>query len=78
MLDFLEPDPIQVIRKWRIDRSPTFFQVGQALRTVRAERSYRERYGTFARFCRAVFGFSASRAYQLISAATVVENLRQS
>lgn len=53
----------------------TFMQVGRALSEINGERLYRETHKTFQGFCTERFGFTASRARQLIGAAAVVDNL---
>ncbi len=50
----------------------TFIEVGDALARIRDERLYRETHATFEDYCRARWGFDASRARQLISAAKTV------
>lgn len=50
----------------------TFFQVGDALSTIRDERMYRSEFATFEDYCRTRWGFSDSRARQLIAAAETV------
>lgn len=68
----------QTLREYEraIDRGlATFYAVGMALAAIRAERLYREKYGTFEDYCGQRWGFSSSRARYLISAAEVRENL---
>lgn len=50
----------------------TFVDVGDALTGVRDERLYRAEYGTFEEYCRERWGFSDSRARQLVGAAQTV------
>lgn len=50
----------------------TFVQVGNALVSIRDRRLYRGTYHTFEDYCRERWGFSDSRARQLISAAETV------
>jgi hypothetical protein len=51
----------------------TFVEVGAALMSIRDERLYRVEYGTFEDYCRERWGFSRSRTYQMIDAASVVQ-----
>ena len=54
----------------------TFIEVGTALMAIRNSRLYRERYGTFDAYVTARWPeLSSRRAYQLMEAATVVQNL---
>jgi hypothetical protein len=52
-----------------------FYEMGQALQRIRDERLYRQTHGTFEEYCGERWGISRPRAYQLIDAAVVVENL---
>ncbi|HET7037948.1 MAG TPA: hypothetical protein VFI42_19905, partial [Thermomicrobiaceae bacterium] len=47
---------------------PTFMEVGQALAEIRDARLYRETHTTFEAYCRERWGFTSSRARQLIGA----------
>lgn len=47
----------------------TFFEVGGALIEIRSKVLHRETHETFEGYCADVWGFSRSRAYQLITAA---------
>lgn len=51
------------------------FEVGRALAKIRDTRMYREKFFTFEAFTEAEFGFSKSRANQLISASHVAKVL---
>lgn len=42
---------------------------------IRDNRLYRESHGTFEEYCKGKWGFSKSRANQLISASEVADNL---
>jgi hypothetical protein len=53
-----------------------FWQIGQALRQIRDKRLYRQDYRTFEDYCLARWEISRRSAYQLIEAASVVENVR--
>lgn len=52
-----------------------FYDVGIALMQIRDGQFYRENYSTFEAYCRAKWGMSKPRAYQLIKAAGVQDNL---
>lgn len=53
----------------------TFVEVGSALASIRDSRLYRADYDTFEDYCGERWGMKRARAYQLIEAATAVENL---
>ena len=60
-----------------IDRGiKTFAEVGAALLSIRDARLYRAEYGTFDQYCKSRWGINASRARQLIGAASVIENIQ--
>ena len=52
-----------------------FVEVGNALQVIRDKRLYRAEYGTFEAYCRERWGVSRPRAYQMVEASSVVENL---
>ncbi len=54
----------------------TFVEVGRALLAIRDEKLYRETHDTFAAYCQDRWNLSKSRAYQLIEASGVVENVQ--
>jgi hypothetical protein len=56
----------------------TFFEVSAALHEMRASRLYRDTHATFVDYCQQRWGFSASRARQLISAGVSVTMVTQS
>ena len=56
----------------------TFIEVGNALLEIRDTHLYRRQYATFEEYCRQRWGLRRSRAYQLMAAAEVVENLKMS
>jgi hypothetical protein len=59
-----------------IERNLTaFYEVGNALLTIRDSRLYRVTHGTFEDYCRDRWGFTRMRASQLIEAADVVKNV---
>ena len=53
----------------------TFVEVGDALLRIQEQRLYRRTHRTFGSYCRERWGWSRSRAYQLIEAASVIEDL---
>lgn len=53
----------------------TFVEVGRALQEIRDEKLYRDSHKTFEKFCGEEFEISRPRAYQLIEAAVVVDDL---
>lgn len=54
----------------------TFFEVGQALFAIRNQRLYQETHDTFEAYCLDRWGIQRRRAYQLIDASIVVENVK--
>ena len=52
-----------------------FYEVGFALMQIRDNRYYRETHGTFEAYCKERWGFTKSRANQLIAASEVADNL---
>jgi len=54
----------------------TFVEVGNALKTIRDSRLYREQYKTFDKYVKERWGFNKQRAYQLIESADAVENVQ--
>lgn len=53
----------------------TFIEVGTALLEIKDRRLYREKFKTFEIYCHDRWGFGAHRAYQLIDASVVVQEL---
>lgn len=53
----------------------TFLKVGNALTLIRDARLYRESHATFENYCRGRWDISKTRAYELIGAAAVTQNL---
>ena len=53
----------------------SFYEVGSALLTIRDSRLYRGTHGTFEGYCQDRWQMSRPRAYQLIEAAKVKDNL---
>lgn len=53
----------------------TFVDVGNALLIIRDRRLYRAEYGTFEDYCRERWSLERRRAYQLMDAAQVVQNV---
>jgi hypothetical protein len=54
-----------------------FLEVGQALIAIRDQRLYRRYHATFEVYCEQRWGLKSSRTYQLMAAATVVENIKE-
>jgi N6-adenosine-specific RNA methylase IME4 len=54
-----------------------FFEVGTALLEIRDSRLYRQSYDTFEAYCRVRWNIKRQRAYELMAAAAVVENLSE-
>jgi hypothetical protein len=52
-----------------------FYEVGFALMQIRDNRLYREIYGTFEEYCKSKWDISRPRAYELMKAAEVKDNL---
>lgn len=55
-----------------------FYEAGKALREIRDRRLYRSTHQTFEDYCLDRFNFTRRRPYQLIDAATVIDNLLES
>lgn len=53
----------------------TWYAVGEALLSIRDERLYRQDYATFEDYCRNRWHMASSRAYQLISGASIRSSL---
>lgn len=58
-----------------VENFKSFVQAGQALAEIRDRQLYRERDITFDRYVKGLFDIGARRAYQLIDAANVVQNV---
>lgn len=52
-----------------------FFEVGDALMVIRDNRLYRATHATFEAYCQERWNISRPRAYQLMEAARIIENL---
>ncbi|MBM9605940.1 hypothetical protein [Desulfopila inferna] len=59
-----------------VENFKTFIQVGRALAEIRDRKLYRKKAMTFERYCKELFDIAKSRAYELINAADVIENVR--
>jgi hypothetical protein len=55
----------------------SFREVGNALMAIRDGHLYRQTHKTFQDYCKDRWGLERRRAYQLIDAATVVENVNR-
>lgn len=53
----------------------TFYEVGAALMAIKTQKLYRAEYRTFEEYCAEKWHIGHSRAYQLIEAAAIKENL---
>ncbi len=53
----------------------TFYEVGNALATIRDNRLYRAEHSTFEHYCQAKWDMTKKRANQLISTSHVCENI---
>jgi hypothetical protein len=63
----------------RIERGlQTFYEVGSALLDIRDARLYRATHPTFEAYCRERWGMSKSRVYQMMEAASVVDDIKTS
>ena len=58
-----------------VENFKTFVQVGQALAEIKERKLYRMKALTFEKYCKELFDIAKSRAYQLIEAADVVQNV---
>ena len=54
----------------------SFIQLGAALAEIRDRKLYRNKAKTFEKYCKELFDIAKSRAYELIGAAEVIENVR--
>lgn len=54
----------------------TFYEVGNAFVAINQRKLYRAEYRTFEEYCDKKWGMSSRKAYRMIDAAEVVENLR--
>ncbi len=53
----------------------SFYEVGKALTEIRDQRLYREKYETFQEYCKSQWDISRPRAYQIIKAVEVQNDL---
>jgi hypothetical protein len=67
----------EVLRRTR-GKESEFYDQGKALEAIRGRRLYRQTHGTFERYCSDKWDLSRGTAYQLIAAARVVDNVRDS
>lgn len=70
--------PSEIEEKERLENivQQAFFVAGQALKTLRDKKLYRETHATFEKYAEAKFGYKKSAAYYLINASEVVNNLK--
>lgn len=55
----------------------TFYDVGQALKSIRDQRLYRDQYETFEDYCRERWGFTDERARLLMRSSEVIDTLKE-
>lgn len=67
---------LKQLEKVVVENFKTFVQVGQALAEIRDRELYRTQAKTFKRYCKELFDIAERRVYELIGAASVIENLR--
>lgn len=65
----------QKLEKLKATVENTFYEIGSILSEIRDNRYYRETHSTFEQYCNERWGFTKSRANQLISAFEVADNL---
>ena len=70
-----ERERFETLEAFVVENFATFYAVGCALREINGKRLYREKAPTFQRYCKQV-EVAARTAYQYISAADVVDDLR--
>jgi hypothetical protein len=65
--------------RFRLERQVerAFSEAGKALRQLRDRKLYRNSHKTFDEYCKDRFSYNRSRSYQLIDAASVVDNLEE-
>ena len=54
-----------------------FYEAGKALKQLRDRKLYRNSHKTFDEYCQDRFSYNRSRSYQLINAASIVDNLQE-
>lgn len=59
-----------------VDSVKSFYNLGMALTEIRDRKLYRKKAKTFEKYCKELFEISRRRAYEMISAAGVIENVR--
>lgn len=74
-LSELETKDFQSFEKVIAKGLQTFYDVGNALSAIRDKKLYRNSFKTFEDYCLKRWGMSKPRAYQLIQAADITENL---
>lgn len=74
-LDAAEQARLKELEKVIEQGLQTFYEVGKALDEIREKRLYRETHKTFDAYCREKWGIARQRAYRLMQAAQVRENL---
>ncbi|MFL5242377.1 MAG: hypothetical protein ACJ8FY_09740 [Gemmataceae bacterium] len=71
-----ESERLAILEESIAEHISSFIKVGSALLEIRQSFLYREHYGTFEAYVKDRWGLSKSYAYSLISATSVVENLK--
>jgi len=74
-LSMYEQKRLEQLEEVVVANFKSFIQVGLALAEIRDRQLYRESHGAFDRYVKEIFDIGARRAYQLIDAAAVVENV---
>lgn len=78
-----KPTPLNVTQKDRLHKCEkaiaskidSFMEVGEALAEIKADKLYRESFGTFEEYCEQKWNFTARRANQIIKASEVVADV---
>ena len=74
-LEELTEQELSVRHRLELKVERAFVEAGAALRQLRDKRLYRSTHKNFEDYCRERFNFQRSHSYQLIDAASVVDNL---
>jgi N6-adenosine-specific RNA methylase IME4 len=74
-LSFIEKSELEQCETIIEEGLRTFVDVGGALLKIRDKKLYRQEYSTFEEYCQSKWSIERRRAYQLMDAATVVENV---
>lgn len=74
-LEGLSREERQTLASCEDDIASSFVALGNAIRTIRDRRLYREDFGTFEAYCQERWGWTRQHAYQLMAGAEVAANL---